>query len=140
MENAYTLYLQGRELLEAGHPAQAAVVLERALQLEPEKASVREALGRAYFNYGQFRQAEEHFKVAVYLHPTDDFAHYCLALCYSRGGRLISAIRHIKIARAMNPEKELYRRVHARLEVRSAHRRRRLAQEKSRVRRPPDGV
>ena len=52
-ESAYELLQRGRGLLERRHNAQAAVVLERAARLEPGKASILEALGRAYFNSGQ---------------------------------------------------------------------------------------
>lgn len=120
MEAAYSLYLRGRELLETGNPAQAALVLERAKNLEPEKASVREALGRAYFNYGQIELAQEHFMKATTLHPSDDFAHYCLALCYLRLGQIFNALRHIKLAHAMMPEKKDYQRLLTRVEVQRA--------------------
>ena len=49
MSAAYDLYQQGRSHLRSGMPAQATVALEKAKRLEPEKASIREALGIAYF-------------------------------------------------------------------------------------------
>ena len=52
-ESAYELLQRGQALLQRHHNAQAAVVLERAARLEPGKASILEALGRAYFNSGQ---------------------------------------------------------------------------------------
>ncbi|TME80074.1 MAG: hypothetical protein E6I45_11685 [Chloroflexi bacterium] len=51
-ESAYSLFQRGRELLGKRHHAQAATVLERAARLEPGKASILEALGRAYYNSG----------------------------------------------------------------------------------------
>ena len=49
MSEAYDLYQQGLGHLRSGMPAQATVALEKAKRLEPEKASIREALGIAYF-------------------------------------------------------------------------------------------
>ena len=53
-ESAYELLQRGRELIARRHHAQAAIVLERALRLEPGKASILEALGQAYFNSRQY--------------------------------------------------------------------------------------
>ena len=41
------------------HWAQAAVSLEKAKRLEPDKTSIREALGRAYFRSGRYRPRRE---------------------------------------------------------------------------------
>ena len=49
---AYELFQRGSRMLAERHPGAAAVLLERALALEPGKASILEALGRAYFNVG----------------------------------------------------------------------------------------
>ena len=56
-EVVYDLFKRGSALLEAGDFAAAAVPLERARSLEPEKTSIREALGRAYFRSGRFEAA-----------------------------------------------------------------------------------
>ena len=56
-ESAYEAFQEGTRLL-AGNNAHAAVIaLERARTLEPEKASVREALARAYYQSGRFGAA-----------------------------------------------------------------------------------
>ncbi|MGP1674704.1 MAG: hypothetical protein ACTS8Z_05785, partial [Candidatus Limnocylindrales bacterium] len=47
-ETAYDLLQRGGALLGRRHHAQAAIVLERADRLEPDKQSILEALGRAY--------------------------------------------------------------------------------------------
>lgn len=127
-ESAYSLFIRGTELLESGNPAQAAVLLEKAVALEPDKASIRESLGRAYYNYGEYRLAEVHFKEAVNLHPSDDFAHFCLALCYQRAGRIVTALGHIKLALAMSPDSKNYRSLLSRLESRLALRLRQAGQ------------
>ena len=43
--SVYDLYARGWSMLAGGHPHQAAMLLSRAKLLEPEKASIREALG-----------------------------------------------------------------------------------------------
>ncbi|MGD9694598.1 MAG: tetratricopeptide repeat protein [Thermoleophilia bacterium] len=83
---AYEAYRNGQWLLEAREFRQAAVSLERAKALEPDKASIREALGRAYLSSRAYRRAAEEFAVAVELSPTDGYAHYCLARSLSRLG------------------------------------------------------
>src|SRR6476646_7437636 len=54
-EPTYTLYRRGIELLEEGDFEHAAEPLAEAARREPEKTSVREALGRAYFRPGRGR-------------------------------------------------------------------------------------
>ncbi|MEA2440857.1 MAG: hypothetical protein QOH76_2281, partial [Thermoleophilaceae bacterium] len=45
-EHVYDLYRRGSDLLEAGDFAAAAIPLEQARAFEPDKTSIREALGR----------------------------------------------------------------------------------------------
>ena len=49
MSETYNLFQQGRAHLAKGRAAQATVALEKAKRREPDKASIREALGIAYF-------------------------------------------------------------------------------------------
>ena len=48
-QSAYEAYQEGNRLLESSSAHAAVVVLERARELEPDKGSIRETLGRAYF-------------------------------------------------------------------------------------------
>ena len=114
-ESTYEFYQRGMALLESGDPAQAAVLLERAKRHEPDKASIREALGRAYCNSGRYRLAGGHFAKALVLDPTNDYAHFGLAFCLARLGEAGRAAGHIKMALAMSPENESYQRLAARL-------------------------
>lgn len=68
-ETAYDLFQRGQALLEARHHAQAAVVLERADRLEPNQASIVEALGRAYYNSRQHELARTAFAHLLELEP-----------------------------------------------------------------------
>ena len=52
----------------------ASVPLERARALDPDKGSIREALGRAYFRSARFEQAAEEFAALVERYPVNDYA------------------------------------------------------------------
>ena len=58
--------------------AQATVALEKAKRREPEKASIREALGIAYFRIRRWGAAEAEFRKLLDLSPVNDYAHYAL--------------------------------------------------------------
>jgi Flp pilus assembly protein TadD len=107
-ETAYDLFCRGRGLLVGGHPHQAALLLSRAKLLEPEKASIREALGRALYQAGRHGRARREFAKAVQLNPSDDYAHYALALACERTGERGRALGHAKLAAAMRPGTEAY--------------------------------
>ena len=98
MSDAYADFQLGRSHLAAGMPAQATVALERAKREEPDKASIREALGRAYLASRSYRRAADEFGAAVELDPTDGYAHYGLARSLSRLGDPL-ARRHFTLAR-----------------------------------------
>lgn len=115
-KTTYELYQLGLNLLETGDPAQAANVLERAKVMEPNKGSICEALGRAYYNFGQFDQAMLNFNKALEIDPTNHYAHFGLSLCLERKGILVKSYGHIKLALAMQPDLEDYKKVLARLE------------------------
>ncbi len=108
-KSVFDLYRRGVELLDAGDPAQAALVLEKAYSIEPEKASICEALGRAYFNYSQFNQAGIFFKRALKIDPSNHYGHFGIALCLEKLGYYQKALGHIKLAVAMAPKNDEYR-------------------------------
>jgi Flp pilus assembly protein TadD len=103
VSETYDLFQQGRAHLRAGRAAQATVALEKAKRREPEKASIREALGIAYFRIRRWTEAETEFRKLVELSPADDYAHYALARALERQGRSAEAGRHYSLARAMQP-------------------------------------
>ena len=108
MTEAYELYQEGRRRLKGGMAAQATVALEKAKRLEPEKASIREALGIAYFRLRRYQEAESEFRALVDLSPADDYAHYGLARSLEKLGRTSEARGHLKLARSLRPESEHY--------------------------------
>lgn len=103
MSDAYDLYQQGKDHLREGRAAQATVALEKAKRLEPEKASIREALGIAYFRITRWAEAEAEFRKVLEISPVDDYAHYALGRALQKQGRLEEAGRHLKLARFMRP-------------------------------------
>ena len=105
MSETYYLYRQGQEHLARGRAAQATVALEKAKKREPEKESIREALGIAYFRIGRWAEAEAEFRALVELAPADEFAHYALGRALVNQGRRKEATPHIKLARSMRPRK-----------------------------------
>lgn len=107
---AYTLFCRGVDFLEDGHPAQAAMYLSRALDSEPGRNSIREALARAEFELGRYERAAQLFEEVVEAAPVNDYAHYALARCLRLLGRREEARAHLRLARALHPACETYRR------------------------------
>jgi Tfp pilus assembly protein PilF len=114
-QSAYTLFSKGSEFLQQGHPHQAAMYLSRARLMEPEKASIREALARALFMAGRMAWARREFTKTVQIDPVNDYAHFGLALACERTGQRARAIAHLKLAVAMRPGVTHYERALARL-------------------------
>ncbi len=108
MTEAYDLYQEGRSRLKRGLNAQATVPLEKAKRLEPDKASIREALGIAYFRLRRWDEAELEFRALLELSPTDDYGHYALGRVLEKQGRDAEANGHYKLASTMNPANERY--------------------------------
>jgi Flp pilus assembly protein TadD len=115
---AYAEFQRGISFLNDGHPHQAAMSLSRAKLAEPEKGSIREALGRALLLAGRATRARMEFAKAVSLDPVNDYAHFGLALACERTGQRVRARAHIKLALAMKPDDEHYRRALLRLDPR----------------------
>ena len=87
MSEAYDLYQLGRARLREGLAAQATVPLEKARRLEPDKASIREALGIAYFRITDWPSAEREFRKVLELSPwTTTRTTPSAARCSGRGG------------------------------------------------------
>jgi tetratricopeptide (TPR) repeat protein len=114
---AYELFQRGSRLLADHHPGAAAVLLERCLALEPGKASILEALGRAYFDQGEHARAAEQFQEIVDANPLADYAQFGLGLARARLGDLVAGRRHLRMAMFLKPENEDYRRALRRVDA-----------------------
>jgi tetratricopeptide (TPR) repeat protein len=116
-EHVYELFTRGSALLEAGDFAAAAIPLERARELEPDKTSIREALGRAYFRSGRFEKARQEFEAVVERAPVNHYAQFCLGRALENTGRRREASRHAALAAGMRPDRADYRELRDRLRV-----------------------
>jgi Flp pilus assembly protein TadD len=109
MESVYDLYRRGTALLDAGDYHAAAVPLAQARDLDPDKTSIREALGRAFFRTARYEQARREFEAVVERAPTDDYALFCLGRSLQQLGRHAEARRPLALAARMRPERADYR-------------------------------
>lgn len=114
-ESAYALLQRGQDLLLQRHFAQAATVLERADRAEPGKASILEALGRAYYNSGQHERSQATFDALLELDPSSPYAHFALGQSLKQLGRPDQARTHLKLAVALSPDSAIYAGALARL-------------------------
>jgi Flp pilus assembly protein TadD len=108
MSETFDLFQQGRSHLKRGMAAQATVALEKAKAREPDKASIREALGIAYFRIRRYAEAESEFRKILELAPADDYAHYALGRCLDKLGRPAEANGHYKLASSLRPGQAAY--------------------------------
>jgi Flp pilus assembly protein TadD len=108
MTETYDLFQQGRKHLRSGRPAEATVSLEQAKEREPDKASIREALGIAYFRSRRWEEAEAEFRAVLEMAPNDDYAHYALGRVLEKRGRSHEANGHYKLANSLRPGKADY--------------------------------
>jgi Flp pilus assembly protein TadD len=117
MSETYELFQQGREHMAAGMNAQATVALEKAKRREPEKTSILEALGIAYFRIRRFAEAEQEFREILELRPVDHYAHFALGRCLEKQGKPEEAVGHYKMATFFRPQSKEYRKALESLEA-----------------------
>ena len=107
-ESTYSLFQRGRRHLRAGMAAQATVALEKAKRREPDKASIREALGIAYLRIQRYEEAEQEFRALLELSPADHYGHYGLGRALEKQGKESEANGHFKLASSLRPQNEHY--------------------------------
>jgi Flp pilus assembly protein TadD len=109
MEDVYELFQRGTELLESGYFHQATIPLAKAAALEPQKTSIREALGRAYFRSSRYESAAVEFQAVVDQAPTNDYALFCLGRALLALGRPKEACKPLVLAANFQPKRLDYR-------------------------------
>jgi Flp pilus assembly protein TadD len=109
MESVYDLYQRGCELLNHGDHEAATVPLQKARELEPEKGSIRETLGRALFYSGRYAAAADEFQAVAQRTPTNDYALFCLGRSMQLLGRHREACQPLALASSLRPERADYR-------------------------------
>src|SRR3954451_11596981 len=105
-ENAYELFKKGSELLERGDFMAASVPLERARSLEPDKGSIREALGRAYFRSARFDKAAEEVAALVEADPVNPSPTFSRGRPREKPAPRAEARRHAALAANMRPDRK----------------------------------
>jgi len=109
MDDVYELYTRGNELLARGDYQAAAVPLTRARDLMPDKASIREALGRALFHSQRYESAAAEFQAVADTAPTNDYALFCLGRAMQLLGRHREACHPLALACSLRPDRRDYR-------------------------------
>ena len=104
----HELFETGCRFLQERHPGQAALYLERALAFEPDKSSIHEALGQAYYALGEYEKAAAAFTMVVRLYPTNDYAHFARSRALLAIDRSIEALAAARLAAAMVPGNDDY--------------------------------
>lgn len=108
-DDVYELFTRGTQLLESGHNHQATVPLSRARDLEPDKTSIREALGRALFGAQRYLAAAQEFSAMIERAPTNDYAQFCLGRSLQMLGRHAEARKPLALAACLQPGRRDYR-------------------------------
>jgi Flp pilus assembly protein TadD len=107
-ESVYDLFQRGKALLEGGNFHAATVPLARARDLDPDKTSIREALGRALFHSQRYSEAAQEFETIADQRPTDDFALFCWGRSLQLLGRHREARAPLAQAAHLRPERRDY--------------------------------
>ncbi len=81
----------------------------KARDLEPDKASIREALGRALFHAQRYESAAAEFEAVASRTPTNDYALFCLGRSMQLLGRHREACKPLALACSLAPERADYR-------------------------------
>ncbi|MDX6677089.1 MAG: protein-glutamine gamma-glutamyltransferase [Solirubrobacteraceae bacterium] len=108
-QDVYELFRNGMALLEKGDFHAAAVPLARVRDVEPDKTSIREALGRALFGAQRYAEAAAEFEAVVERAPTNDYALFCLGRSLQQLGRHEDARKPLALACCLRPERRDYR-------------------------------
>ncbi|HEY4812818.1 MAG TPA: tetratricopeptide repeat protein [Solirubrobacteraceae bacterium] len=109
MESVYDLYQRGLELLDHGDHQAAIVPLSKARDREPDKDSIREALGRALFHAQRYEGAATEFQAVASRTPTNDYALFCLGRSMQLLGRHREACKPLALACSLAPERADYK-------------------------------
>ena len=93
----------GNTYLFEHQPNKGLPYLERALAANPGNADIHRDLGTAYSELGDYRKAEEHFRIAI-TNDHDGAVHYKLARVYQALGEKEKAAREFAISATLNRE------------------------------------
>jgi Flp pilus assembly protein TadD len=97
-------YLRADLFVAMGRPSEAARILTRVVEAEPENEAAVELLARSYFGSAQLAKAEEALTRLVALAPTNAWARRALARTLERQSRRDEAVAHHRVADALGAE------------------------------------
>lgn len=106
--DVFEWYHRGVGLHTSGNPAAAAALLARASAEEPASRQLREALGRAQYDAGDYPGAQRSFEALVDADPADDYARFGLGMAALRTGDLPVATANLALAASMRPDNRHY--------------------------------
>jgi tetratricopeptide (TPR) repeat protein len=95
---------QGLTLARLDKPDQAAAMLERYLELQPESQELFSVIGDQYFKLGQFTKAIKYYERHLLKQPGDTAVLYCLSDCYLELGHKDAAILGYQKVLAMDSQ------------------------------------
>jgi tetratricopeptide (TPR) repeat protein len=97
-------YTFGVQCESTGASAEAVLLLERAVEMEPESADARNALGVSLASLSQPAKAIPHFEKAAALKPNFAEAHHNLGCALASVGRTDEALAHLVRASQLKPD------------------------------------
>ncbi len=115
MSYAYYHFKTAKKLARENNFIKAIMHLEKAKHSEPKKASIREALARAYYNCGFYAPAAKNFQKALEIDAANDFAYYGLGMSLAKLGMIKKAVGQLKIAVTMKPQFKEYQKALSKL-------------------------
>ena len=95
--------------IRLGHPDGGREDLLMAAALEPQRAELRDYLGKAYAETGDARRAVHEFQLAKKLDPNDPTAWLYSALLDQQNNQINDAIRDLEKSEALNNNRSVYR-------------------------------
>ena len=94
-------YLRADLFFAMGNPTEAARILTRVVEAEPENEAALELLARSYYGSAQLGRAEESLGRLVALSPANAWARRALARTLERQSRHAEAVAHHRVADAL---------------------------------------
>jgi tetratricopeptide (TPR) repeat protein len=94
----------GESAYQKGRTSDAIRRFERALQIDPDRASVHSSLGVALLEKGRAEESLAHLQTAIQLDPHDADAHYNLGNTFLAMGRAREALAQYQTVLEINPD------------------------------------
>jgi tetratricopeptide (TPR) repeat protein len=100
---AHDLHQDALALIQQGRLDEAAALLHRALQIQPNYAETHASLGNVFVHQKKYDEAIAQYQEALHLNPDLFAAHFILAIALQDKGKLDEAEVHFRQALRVNP-------------------------------------